>query len=60
MSIPQRFTFFASLIACLWWAAPAQAVPAFARQTGQNCIACHVGGFGPQLTPFGRAFKLDG
>ncbi|MGC8703148.1 MAG: cytochrome c1 protein [Thiomonas sp.] len=54
------FTFLASLIACLWWAAPAQAVPAFARQTGQNCIACHVGGFGPQLTPFGRAFKLDG
>ena len=39
---------------------PAQAVPAFARQTGQACIACHVGGFGPQLTPFGRAFKLDG
>ncbi len=54
------FTFFASLTACLWWAAPAQAVPAFARQTGQACIACHVGGFGPQLTPFGRAFKLDG
>ncbi len=39
---------------------PAQAVPAFARQTGQACIACHVGGFGPQLTPFGRAFKLGG
>ena len=39
---------------------PAHAVPAFARQTGQNCIACHVGGFGPQLTPFGRAFKLNG
>ncbi len=39
---------------------PAQAVPAFARQTGQACIACHVGGFGPQLTPFGRAFKLSG
>lgn len=38
----------------------AEAVPAFARQTGQACIACHVGGFGPQLTPFGRAFKLGG
>lgn len=48
------------LAAVLLWAAPAQAVPAFARQTGQDCIACHVGGFGPQLTPFGRAFKLDG
>lgn len=41
-------------------ATPAHAVPAFARQTGQDCIACHVGGFGPQLTPFGRAFKLGG
>jgi len=36
------------------------AVPAFAVQTGQPCIACHVGGFGPQLTPFGRTFKLEG
>lgn len=39
---------------------PARAVPAFAEQTGQACAACHVGGFGPQLTPFGRAFKLGG
>ena len=39
---------------------PAQAVPAFAEQTGRNCAACHVGGFGPQLTPFGREFKLGG
>jgi hypothetical protein len=38
----------------------AQAVPAFAVQTGQPCQACHVGGFGPQLTPFGRNFKLNG
>lgn len=38
----------------------AEAVPAFAAQTGQACSACHVGGFGPQLTPFGRAFKLEG
>jgi hypothetical protein len=38
--------------------APAKAVPAFAVQTGQPCQACHVGGFGPQLTPFGRNFKL--
>ena len=41
-------------------AASAQAVPAFAVQTGQPCQACHVGGFGPQLTPFGRNFKLNG
>ena len=41
-------------------AKPAAAVPAFAVQTGQPCQACHVGGFGPQLTPAGRAFKLHG
>ena len=38
----------------------ASAVPMFARETGQPCEACHIGGFGPQLTPFGRQFKLDG
>lgn len=41
-------------------APPARAVPAFAVQTGQPCQTCHVGGFGPQLTPFGRNFKLRG
>ncbi len=39
---------------------PASAVPSFADQTGQPCQACHVGGFGPELTPFGRDFKLGG
>lgn len=38
----------------------AKAVPAFAMQTRQPCQACHVGGFGPQLTAFGREFKLHG
>jgi hypothetical protein len=38
----------------------AQAVPSFARQTGQDCAACHVGAFGPQLTPYGVKFKLGG
>ena len=38
----------------------AAAVPAFAAQTGEPCQACHVGGFGPQLTTFGREFKLQG
>lgn len=37
-----------------------EAVPAFARQTQLPCSACHVGGFGPQLTAFGRQFKLMG
>lgn len=41
-------------------AAPAAAVPAYAVQTGMACSACHVGAFGPQLTPFGRQFKLEG
>ncbi|MDE2435038.1 MAG: hypothetical protein KGM49_02140 [Sphingomonadales bacterium] len=38
----------------------AKAVPAFAEQTGLACQACHVGGFGPLLTPLGRDFKLNG
>jgi hypothetical protein len=41
-------------------AGPAAAVPSFSEQTGQPCTTCHVGGFGPQLTPFGRAFKIEG
>lgn len=36
------------------------AVPSFARQTHQPCTSCHIGGFGPQLTPFGRQFKRMG
>jgi hypothetical protein len=36
----------------------AHAVPSFARQTGQNCVACHAGGQFPELTPYGRLFKL--
>ena len=39
---------------------PAHSVPSFTDQTGMPCQACHVGGFGPQLTPFGREFKLAG
>jgi len=39
-------------------ALPSDAVPAFARQTGQDCVACHVSW--PELTPYGRYFKLTG
>jgi hypothetical protein len=46
------------LSACL--TKPATAVPDFAQQTGQPCATCHIGSFGPQLTPFGREFKLSG
>ena len=38
----------------------ANALPSYARQTGEDCAACHVGGFGPQLTPHGREFKING
>ncbi len=38
----------------------AQAIPAFNRQTGQNCVACHAGGQFPELTPYGRLFKMTG
>ncbi len=41
-------------------ATPSHALPAFARQTGQNCVACHAGGQFPELTPYGRVFKLTG
>lgn len=39
-------------------AVPALAVPSFARQTGMTCAACHT--MIPELTPFGREFKLNG
>jgi len=38
----------------------AQSLPSFARQTGQNCVACHAGGQFPELTPYGRMFKMTG
>src|SRR5215469_1864073 len=47
----------ATLLLC---PAPAEAIPSFARQTGQPCATCHVGAFGPQLTQFGREFKMNG
>ena len=37
---------------------PAQAVPSMARQTGMQCASCHA--VFPELTPFGRLFKLGG
>ena len=49
------------LLVFLWlFPGVARAVPSFAEQTGQPCAACHVGAFGPQLTKFGRDFKLNG
>lgn len=48
------------LLWVLLHAGPASAVPSYARQTHQPCSACHVGAFGPELTAFGRQFKLNG
>lgn len=45
-------------VGMLLTAPTAHAVPAYARQTGQNCVACHVSF--PELTPYGRWFKLSG
>ncbi len=36
----------------------ADAVPSFSRQTGFACSSCHTNP--PELTPLGRAFKLNG
>jgi hypothetical protein len=44
--------------ALLLVAEPAGAVPPFARQTGLACEACHT--MPPELTAFGRRFKLNG
>ena len=38
----------------------AQAIPAYARQTGAACADCHAGSYGPALTPYGMRFKLGG
>jgi hypothetical protein len=49
--------FIATLLLCGSFS-PSWAVPSFARQTGMTCAACHT--VFPELTPFGREFKLNG
>src|ERR1700692_1666203 len=50
----------AVLVGCfvIGFAPSAQALPSFARQTGQPCGACHTDFAG--LTPYGRRFKIGG
>lgn len=55
-----KLLYFGLTIATFGYTGAARAVPSFAQQTGQPCVACHVGAFGPQLRPYGRAFKLNG
>jgi hypothetical protein len=58
---PRRYGFMLlALMACVITTDDASALPAFARQTGENCTNCHVGGFGPQLTHEGMEFKRSG
>ena len=42
----------------LLFSGKASAIPSMARQTGMECAVCHT--VYPQLTPFGRQFKLRG
>ncbi len=48
----------AAIGAALAVAAPARAIPAFARKYGTSCLTCHT--VYPKLTPFGEAFRRDG
>lgn len=54
----QRYLEPLAILAALLAAPPAWSVPAFARETGVPCAACHTVAFGPALTPYGRNFKL--
>lgn len=49
----------AGIMAAVAFAPEASAVPAFARQTGMACSACHFQSY-PALTGFGKAFKSSG
>lgn len=48
------------LVATLVVCPDALALPSFARQTGMPCAQCHMHSYGPQLTTYGRQFKLNG
>ena len=56
------FAFAAPLLLALLFATPrnAFALPSYAQQTGMPCSGCHTVAFGPQLTAYGRQFKLTG
>ena len=54
----QKLIRVAALIVLMFSFKYAHAVPSFARQTGMACNVCHSNP--PQLTPFGRTFKLQG
>lgn len=51
------FKLFILMLVLLAPAGVTKATPSFARQTGMSCTACHYSF--PELTPFGRQFKLN-
>lgn len=53
-----RLAIFSALLGLIP-AAPAAAVPPFARRYGMSCTTCHVGG-PPKLSLFGEAFRDNG
>jgi hypothetical protein len=53
-----RATAAFAVTATLFAAAPAAAIPAFARKYGTSCVTCHT--VYPRLTPFGEAFRRNG
>jgi hypothetical protein len=50
--------FFFVLLSLFLEVPTASAIPSYARQTGFPCKSCHY--MPPELTPLGRAFKLNG
>ena len=50
--------FFTILLIFFLFPKHSLAIPSYARQTGMACAVCHT--VYPQLTSFGRAFKLNG
>jgi len=61
-SVSSIFRATSHLLAFLWLivfsVSVAYAVPSYSRQTGMPCATCHY--TPPELTPFGRTFKLEG
>src|SRR5579862_8519980 len=57
-AIPVIGSTFAMLISLFLQVPTASAIPSYARQTGFPCKSCHY--MPPELTPLGRAFKLNG
>src|SRR6266849_2460778 len=61
MQLPRPILYFSAIgtvILILGTSRDTRAVPSYSRQTGMPCATCHFAP--PELTPFGRKFKLDG